>query len=98
MFNTTKNQASGTIQTQGKVEEVSETFDLYADLCKDGAAATVSCTYALGRDFNSEKVTFHVTVRCDQTEACINEAGRRAFLKAVEFVGDAAENLGWKKS
>jgi hypothetical protein len=97
MFNTTKNTVSGTVKTPGKTVETSETFDAYADLCKDGAAASVSCTYGMAKNFGEEKVSFHVTVRCDQTEECINEAGKRAFLKAVEFVGDAADNLGWTK-
>jgi len=98
MFNTTPNTIQKTVEKGGEiVEETTETFDPFKDLLKDGGQATVSCTYALGVDFNSEKVTFHVTCRCDQSEAVINEAGKRVFLKAVELVGDAAEVLGWRK-
>lgn len=98
MFGKAKAVVSGTVESEGKViQETTETFDSFADLQKDGSDATVSATYALGRDFNSEKVTFHVTVRCAQNEATINEAGKRAFFKAVEFVGEACENLGWAK-
>jgi hypothetical protein len=97
MFNTTPNTAQKTVERGGKiVEESTIAFDAYKDLMKEGGHATVSCTYALGVDFNSEKVTFHVTCRCDQSEATINEAGKRVFAKAVEFVNDAAEVLGWK--
>lgn len=90
--------AAGTVEQNGRViEETTKTLDCFKDLLKGGDEATVSATYALGRDFNSEKVTFHVTVRCAQDEATINQAGERVFLKAMEFVGDACEQLGWAK-
>lgn len=98
MFNRTPNTIEKTVTKGGAVkEESTTTFDPYADLVKDGGQSTVSCTYALGIDHNSEKVSFHVTVRCDQTEACINEAGKRAFLKAHELTQDAIGVLGWNR-
>ena len=101
MFNSSKTKAvvSGTIESAGKVvKETSETTDVFNHLQDQGDSASVSASYALGRDFNSEKVTFHVTLRCSQHENVINEAGKLAFFKAVEFVGDACANLGWTKT
>jgi hypothetical protein len=51
-------------------------------------------------DFNSEKVTFFVSVRCDQNKATMDKAAERVFNKALEYVSEAAEALGWvqKKS
>lgn len=81
--------------TRGKdvVEETVTYPDGFRDLMKGDAAASLSCTLARGIEFNSTKVTFHLSVRCDQNEKMLDEAARRTFAKVLEYVTDAGALL-----
>jgi hypothetical protein len=87
-----------TIERGGEV--VSErTFhiDDFKELTKEDGNAVISCSVTKGVDFNSEKVTFFVSARCDQNEPTMNKAAELVLFKAMSYVNDAGELLGWKK-
>lgn len=95
----TPNTVEKTVTKGGvTIEETVSSLDPFPEVLKEDGMAQVSCTYAMGVDHNSEKVTFFVSIRCDQNEKAINRAGEIAFNKAVEFVAEAADVLGWKKT
>ncbi len=87
-----------THEKDGKVETTQGPFepDPFKDLLKDDGLASVGCTYGGARNYGNEKISFMVNVHCDQNEATVNEAGKRVFLKTLEFVEDACGQLGWK--
>jgi hypothetical protein len=79
------------------VSESEEHTDEFRSLIKEDGNANVSCSLTKGIDFNSEKVVFHVSVRCDQDEKTMDEAATRVFKKALEYVTEASTALGWNK-
>jgi hypothetical protein len=80
------------------VEEKTLTFDPYKDLLKDDGFSSVSCGLTATQPGSyGGKISFMVTVRCDQNEQAINIAGERAFQKVTEFCEDAVNLLGWHK-
>lgn len=58
-------------------------------LCS-GPGPHASVSFTLGRSFGygDLKVSAHVTLACDQNEETLEEAGKRAFLKAAELLDD----------
>lgn len=77
------------------VEEKEENIDGFQDLLKENGNATISCSLTKGIDFNSEKIVFHVGVRCDQDEKTMDLAAERVFSKTLEYLTESIEALGW---
>lgn len=101
MFDKPRTTWAGTRERKGEPpEEIQGTLDPYEDLFKgppETPLSSVSANYSRARDFSAEKISFHVTVHCKQNEPMINEAGKRALMKVLEFTKDAMEQLGWKE-
>lgn len=97
--NVSPNVAVGTRtdSTGAVVEEKRVEIDPYKELLADDGFASVACTLAATQPGSyGGKVSFMVSIRCDQDEAKINKAGELAFSKAAELCNDALKVLGWK--
>lgn len=79
------------------VDEANIPLDPFPKLLKEDGFASVSCTVGKARAYGEEKISFHVSIKCDQNQATIDEAGKLAFMKAAEFCEDAMTALGWSK-
>lgn len=85
------NNARVLVASPGKPEEELKREDfLPLELLYRGQGphATVSMNVGRALGYGELKVSAHVSLACDQNEETINEAGRRAFLKAAEFCQD----------
>ena len=92
-------QATRTDGDGNVIEEKTMFIDPYKDLLKEDGFSSVSCSLTATQPGSyGGKVSFMVTVKCDQNQATLNLAGERAFLKAVEFCDDALKVLGWAKT
>lgn len=54
----------------------------------EGPHASVTMTVGRSFGYGDLKVSASVTLQCDQNEETVEEAGKRAFLKAVELMND----------
>lgn len=79
------------------VEEKQADTDEFRDLIKEDGSATISCSLTKGVDFNSEKITFFVSARCDQNTKTMDRAAEQVLMKALDYVNSAGDLLGWKK-
>lgn len=76
-------------QPTRELKNVRLTEDAYARLATPGAIhAQVNLLVQRMVGYGELKVCASVNLTCDQNEPMLNEAGLRAFEKAVEFVND----------
>ena len=92
---------NGLIEKYGlKTEQVGE--DPFAFLrngaghskANDTPTARISTTVGTSTDYGAVKVSFTVSVECNQDEGSMNMAAESIYRKAVELTNDAASHVG----
>lgn len=73
------------------VAELSGPLDPFEELIQKNGASTVGCNYGEAEKFGAKKLSFHVTLTCDQNTEMINKAGRLAFKTAFAMFHEGAD-------
>jgi len=77
---------NGRVQTLEGLISMSQLATLRKDLQSE--PARVGMTVGRSLEYGEVKVTASISLACDQNEEAVNEAGKQAFLKAVDLVNE----------